>query len=63
MPLADIRAFEETMESLGKVLELEIYPGAGHSFADPAAAGYDAAAAGQAWNRTVEFLREYLQVL
>ncbi len=41
--------------------EVEIYPGARHAFADEGAGDFDAAAAADAWHRTVAFLARALQ--
>ena len=56
----NVAAFEAALTALGKEHEIEIYPGAGHAFADPTAVTYDAAAAQAAWARTVEFLDRHL---
>ncbi len=58
--LSSVKKFEAAMESLEKDLEIEIYPGAGHGFADPRASTYDASAANQAWARAIEFLNKHL---
>ncbi len=58
--IADVRAFEEAMTSLGKPLEMVIYPGAGSGFANPEARLYDEALARQSWDRTLEFLSTVL---
>jgi len=57
----NVRAFEDMLEKLGKDYEIEIYPGVGHAFADPAAPNYDAAVAEQAWSRVTAFLDEHLR--
>ncbi len=56
----NVAAFEAALTALGKEHEIEIFPGAGHAFADPAASTYNAAAARAAWARTVEFLDRHL---
>ena len=60
--VADVRAFEEAMNSLGKSLEITVYPGAGGGFANPEGRNYDAALEAQSWGRTLEFLSEVLSV-
>ncbi len=51
-----VREFEGVMESLGKDLRIEIYPGVGHAFADPTSNNYDADVAEQAWQEVIAFL-------
>lgn len=55
-----VESFETAMESLGKDLEIVMYPNVGHAFADPGAATYNAEVAEQAWLLVVEFLRKHL---
>ena len=56
IPVADVRDFEETLQSLGKDAEIVVYPGAGHAFANPSGERYVAEAAEDAWARTLAFL-------
>jgi len=60
IPADTVRAFGQALENLGKTYEIEIYPGADHSFANPSARQYDADVAERAWSRTIEFLDQYL---
>lgn len=55
-----VRAFENTMKSLGKPVDITIYPDAGSGFTNPKGRNYDAALARQSWGRTLEFLSETL---
>ena len=55
-----VREFEAALERLRKNHEIQIYPGAGHGFADPTGSHYNAAVADDAWRRTVEFLGQNL---
>jgi carboxymethylenebutenolidase len=56
-----VRALEETMREHGKSIETRIYPGTDHAFFnDTRPEVYDAAAAADAWRRTIEFLRKHL---
>jgi carboxymethylenebutenolidase len=55
-----VKQFETAMEFLGKDVEIEIFPDAGHGFADPDAPTYNAAAAEAAWARATEFLSKHL---
>ena len=52
--------FEAALESLDKEYELQVYPDAGHAFADPDAPNYNREAAEDAWLRTIEFLDRHL---
>lgn len=55
-----IGSFEAAMERLGNPLELEVYPDAGHAFADPARSKYDPGVAEQAWQRMLDFFTQSL---
>ena len=58
---ASARELESKLKSLGKQIEVKIYPDADHAFFnDTRPAVYNAAAAGDAWQRTINFLREHL---
>ena len=52
---ADARAFAEVMTSLGKDVEIVIYPDAGHGFANPDSHNYNAELAERSWQQTLEF--------
>jgi len=58
--LESVRRFEETLERLGKDYEIKVYEGAGHAFANPSGNNFNAGYAEDAWERTLEFLREHL---
>ena len=59
---ADVHAFQKTMETLNRTVDIKIYDGAGHAFENPANQnGYRPQAAEDAWNRTVAFLNKYLK--
>ena len=55
-----IDSFGAAMERLGNALEIEIYPDAGHAFADPARSKYDPGVAEAAWRRMLGFFAEAL---
>lgn len=57
-----VQGFEAALERLRKNYDVHVYPNAGHDFADPAAATYDAAAAQDAWQRTLEFFDLHLRI-
>ena len=61
VPPAAVRALEARLKELGKSVEMHIYPGTDHAFFnDTRPEVYDAAAAADAWRRTVQFFREHL---
>lgn len=55
------RAFATAQQSRGATVQMHLYPGVGHAFANPAGKSYDAAAAGDAWRRTKAFLAAQLK--
>jgi carboxymethylenebutenolidase len=57
IPPTDVRKFGETLDQLGKKIDIKIYDDAGHAFENPNNKdGYRAADAADAWKRTVDFL-------
>ena len=62
IPPGDVRKFAETLEKMGKKIEIKIYDDAGHAFENHNNKdGYRAADAADAWKRTVSFLAENLK--
>jgi carboxymethylenebutenolidase len=62
IPPRDVRKFAETLQEMGKKVEIKIYDDAGHGFENPINKdGYRAADAADAWKRTVNFLAETLK--
>ena len=57
-----VNAFRDALQRLRKEHIVHIYPGVGHAFANPTGRRYDAAAANDAWARTLDFLQEHLSV-
>ncbi len=57
-----VRDFESALERLRKNYDVHVYPYAGHAFADPAAATYDAGVAEDAWQRVLEFFDLHLRI-
>src|ERR1700733_11306634 len=58
---ADVQAFDKTMKSLNRRIDVKIYPGAGHAFENPNNSnGYRPDAAADAWKRTPAFLHNAL---
>lgn len=58
--VASVDAFGEALQRLRKEHEIHVYPGVGHAFANPTGNNYNAAAADDAWERTLEFLDAHL---
>ena len=58
-----VKAFESAMTKAGKTVDVKIYPGAGHAFANVNNPwkGYRADAAKDAWARTVAFFARHLK--
>jgi carboxymethylenebutenolidase len=50
-----VQQVEAALERLRKNYEIQIYPGAGHAFANPTGRNYNADVAEDAWKRTLEF--------
>ena len=61
VPPEAVRALEEKLAAHGKAIETHIYPATDHAFFnDTRPEVYDAAAAADAWRRTIEFFRRHL---
>jgi carboxymethylenebutenolidase len=60
VPAATVTAFEASMRRLGKDVDIHIYEGADHAFANPSGTAYEAKAAEDAWRLTIAFLQEHL---
>jgi carboxymethylenebutenolidase len=58
---ADVQAFQKTMDTLGRRVDIKVYDGAGHGFENPNNPGYRPQAAEDAWNRTIAFLNKSLK--
>jgi len=58
-----VKAFEDAMKKAGKTIDVKIYPGAGHAFANVNNpwGGYRKEAADDAWTRSTAFLAKYLK--
>lgn len=61
IPLPTVAAFEANMKKLGKPVDVHVYEGAQHAFANPSGTSYEPVAAEDAWRRTTAFLRENLK--
>jgi carboxymethylenebutenolidase len=60
VPVATVTAFQSTMQRLGKDVDVHIYDGADHAFANPSGTAYEPQAAEDAWRLTTAFLRAHL---
>ena len=60
IPIESVHAFEQSLERLRKDFEIHIYPNVGHAFANPTGRNYNAAAAEDAWQKTLDFLSQKL---
>lgn len=61
IPVADVLTFRSTLQSLGKDAQIRVYSRVGHKFTNPADRNYDAEAAADSWQRTLEFLDAHLR--
>ena len=62
IPPESVKQFEQKLKSVGKTVDIHIYPDAGHAFENPNnKTGYRAEDAKDAWQRTVSFLETYLK--
>ena len=58
----DVKKFEQSLQQMGKRVEIHIYPDAGHAFENPNnKGGYRADDAADAWKRTIAFLQSTLK--
>src|SRR5712692_6803961 len=58
----DVKKFGETLDKLGKKIDITIYPDAGHGFQNPVnGAGYKPGDTADAWNKIVKFLASTLK--
>jgi carboxymethylenebutenolidase len=60
IPVASVEAFRDSLQRLRKDYEIHIYPDVGHAFANPTGQNYDADAATDAWDKTLDFLARHL---
>lgn len=62
IPVDSVKNFEQSLKSMGKTVEIHIYPDAGHAFQNPNnKAAYREGDAQDAWRRTMEFLGRTLK--
>lgn len=60
-PVETVKAFESALTSLDKSVQVHVYEGADHAFANPSGTRYNAEAAEDAWIKTVNFLNQHLK--
>jgi carboxymethylenebutenolidase len=60
IPPARVEEWIDALKKAGKSVDAKIYPGAGHGFFNDTGQRYNAAAAADAWQRTLRFFRERL---
>jgi carboxymethylenebutenolidase len=59
---ADVHAFEKSMQTMHRRVDIKIYQGAGHAFENPNnQTGYRPEAAADAWTRTITLLNKTLK--
>lgn len=61
IPVATVREFQTSLDSLGKNASIFIYEGAEHAFANPSGTRYDKDAAEDAWAKTLSFFAQHLR--
>lgn len=61
IPVATVRTFETSLNTLGIHNEIYIYPGVGHAFANPSGMNYAPIETKDAWAKTTAFLEKYLK--
>lgn len=61
IPQSTINTFKNTLEDLGKTVDVHVSPDANHAFANPSGTMYNEKAANDAWKKTKVFLAKYLK--
>lgn len=61
IPIADIDTFRDELKKRGKNAEIYVYEGAGHAFNNDTRPSYNAAAASEAWKRTLRWFAKHLR--
>lgn len=61
IPVEMVKTFETSLNTLGIINEIYIYPGVGHAFANPSGANYAPKETMDAWEKTLKFLKANLQ--
>jgi len=61
IPVDSVRAMERTMKAAGRSVTINVYADANHAFANPSGQAFNAAAASDAWDRSLAFFRANLR--
>ncbi len=61
VPAKQGRELEQKLKQLGKTVELNVYPGAGHAFFNETGRNYKPEAAEDAWRRTIAFFKQHVR--
>ena len=61
IPVDSVRAMETQMKSMGRPVSINVYADANHAFANPSGQAYNAAAATDAWEKSLAFFRANLR--
>jgi carboxymethylenebutenolidase len=61
IPVATVHAFEAELKKEGKPVEVHVYDGAGHAFANPSGGNYRPEAAKDSWTKTTAFFAKHLK--
>lgn len=61
IPVSSVREFEAALNALDHPVEIRVYEGADHAFANPSGTRYNAEAAADAWEKTRAFLQKHLR--
>lgn len=61
IPTTTVKAFEDSLKSLGVENEIHMYPGVGHAFANPSNPNHAPAETADAWEKSVAFLNKHLK--
>ena len=61
IPLQQINMFKAALDADGITNQIQIYKGLGHAFANPSGANYAPKQTADAWEKTLAFLKKYVQ--
>lgn len=61
IPTTTVKAFEDSLNTLGVENEIYMYPGVGHAFANPSNPNHAPKETADAWQKSVAFLDKYLK--
>ncbi|HYW49260.1 MAG TPA: dienelactone hydrolase family protein [Gemmatimonadaceae bacterium] len=61
IPVDSVRAMERNIKGSGRNVDVTVYPNANHAFANASGQAYNAAAANDAWQKSLAFFRKNLK--